>query len=329
MKLNVYDFDGTIYDGDSTIDFLLFLIKKKKKLIIYIPKFIFNYIKYKFKLTNKEKLKEVFFSILKFFDNIDELLLEFWEKNESKIKDFFKEKKEHDNDIIASASPEFLLKPIAKKYNVKKLFGSQIDKKTGTFSGLNCHGREKINRINKTYTDAIIYEMYSDDIKADKPLLDLAQNSYIVKKDIIIPYIKNQNKKKINIFKKYNELIKYLIVGFLTVLITILSYYICTLFLNPNNPIQLQVCNIISWISAVIFAYYANRIYVFKSENTNKIKEAIIFITTRIITLLLDMLIMFIFVSSLSINDKISKLISQFIVIVANYIISKYIVFKK
>ena len=211
------------------------------------------------------------------------------------------------------------------------MFGSKVDKKTGLYSGLNCHGYEKINRIKKFYNKAIIHEMYSDDIKADKPLLDLAENSYIVKRDLIIPYDKkiNQDKSFFKSLKKYSEIIRYLIVGFLTILITLLSYYVCTLFLDPNNPIQLQICNILSWIIAVVFAYYANRIYVFNSKNSNKIKESIIFIGSRIITLLLDMLIMFLFVSSLSINDKVSKLVSQFIVIVTNYVISKYFVFKK
>jgi len=190
MKLNIYDFDGTIYDGDSTFQFLVFLIKKKKRLIFFIPKFIFSYLKYKLKLIKKEKLKESFFEVFKYFDNIDELLEEFWKFNDSKIKDFFKEKKNHENDIIATASPEFIVKPIAKKYNVKDLFGSRVDKKTGLYSGLNCHNEEKIRRIKEIYPDDIIAEMYSDNVVADKPLLDLAQNSYVVKKLVIKPYKK-------------------------------------------------------------------------------------------------------------------------------------------
>ena len=136
--------------------------------------------------------------------------------------------------------------------------------------------------------------------------------------------------KLINLYKKYNEIINYLIVGALTVLITLIAYYICvSTFLNPNNNTELQIANIISWIIAVIFAYITNRIFVFKSKSKKIFKESITFISSRIITLLLDMLTMYLMVSICNINDKISKLVSQIIVIILNYIFSKIYVFNK
>ena len=71
MRFIVYDFDGTIYDGDSTFDFLKFLISKKKSLICHIPKMCLYFIKYKMKLIKKEKMKECFFEIFNKFDDID------------------------------------------------------------------------------------------------------------------------------------------------------------------------------------------------------------------------------------------------------------------
>ena len=121
MKFIVYDFDGTIYDGDSTFDFIKFLISKKKSILLYIPKMFLYLIKYKLKLIKKETMKECFFEIFNKFNNIDELVEEFWNSNEKNIKNFFKNKKTHKNDIIASASPYFLLEPIAKKYNEAKV----------------------------------------------------------------------------------------------------------------------------------------------------------------------------------------------------------------
>jgi len=190
MKFIVYDFDGTIYDGDSTFDFIKFLISKKKSILLNIPKMFIYLIKYKLKEIKKEKMKECFFEIFNKFDNIDELVENFWIKNEKNIKRFFKDKKNHKNDIIASASPYFLLEPIANKYKVKDLFASPVDKNTGKYNGINCHGVEKVRLINNKYKDCIIEEMYSDDANADKPLLELANKSYIVKKDIIIKYEK-------------------------------------------------------------------------------------------------------------------------------------------
>lgn len=132
------------------------------------------------------------------------------------------------------------------------------------------------------------------------------------------------------LYKKYEEIINYLIIGGLTTVVSLGVYYLCVLtVLDPNNSIELQIANIISWIFAVTFAYFTNRIFVFKSKNEKKLKEAISFYLSRVTTLLIDMGIMFIFVSCLEFNDKIVKLIVQVIVIVANYILSKLIVFKK
>ena len=130
-------------------------------------------------------------------------------------------------------------------------------------------------------------------------------------------------------YKKYRELIMYLIFGVLTTLIGLILYFILTiLFFNPNNPYQLQLANIISWLGSVLFAYITNRNIVFQSKNKKKIKELSKFFIARIITLILDVLIMGIGVTLLKYNDRIIKVISQVIIIVSNYLFSKLLVFK-
>lgn len=137
-------------------------------------------------------------------------------------------------------------------------------------------------------------------------------------------------KKIKELYKKYKEIVNYLIVGVLTTIVSLIVYYLLVFtILNPENAIQLQIANIVSWIMSVIFAYFTNRKYVFESKNPNKLKEAGKFATSRIGTLLLDMLIMYLGVSLLNFSDKIMKLISQVLVIIGNYILSKLFVFKK
>ena len=132
------------------------------------------------------------------------------------------------------------------------------------------------------------------------------------------------------LYLKYKEIINYLIFGVLTTVVSLATYYICVYtFLNPNNSLQLQIANIISWIVGVAFAYITNRKFVFESKEQAKLQEAGKFVTSRIATLIADMLVMFIGVTVLTLNDKIVKLISQIIVVVANYLLSKIIVFKK
>ena len=77
------------------------------------------------------------------------------------------------------------------------------------------------------------------------------------------------------LYKKYKEIINYLIFGVLTTLVSLVVYYASVLtFLNPENSIQLQIANILSWIAGVTFAYFTNRKYVFESKEKNKLKEA-------------------------------------------------------
>ena len=126
------------------------------------------------------------------------------------------------------------------------------------------------------------------------------------------------------------EVILYIVFGLLTTLVSLVTYKLCVVtFLNAENALQLQIANIIAWIVSVAFAYVTNRKFVFESKNSNKLQEASKFVTSRIATLLMDMLIMFIGVTLLKFNDGIIKLISQVVIIVANYVFSKIFVFKK
>lgn len=137
-------------------------------------------------------------------------------------------------------------------------------------------------------------------------------------------------KKCMELYKQYKEIINYLIVGVLTTVVSLGVYYACVLtFLDPENAIQLQVANIISWVAAVTFAYFTNRKFVFESKNPDMLKEASAFVGARVATLLMDMLCMFIMVTCMGWSDKIAKLVVQVIVTVANYVFSKIFVFRK
>jgi len=134
----------------------------------------------------------------------------------------------------------------------------------------------------------------------------------------------------IKLYKDKKEIINYLIIGVLTTIVSLVTYYLLTFtILDPNNDLELQIANVISWIVSVTFAYVTNRKYVFESKSKDIKKELSKFVSSRITTLLIDMGLMFIFVSLLSFNDKIIKLIVQFVVIVLNYVFSKLFVFKK
>lgn len=132
------------------------------------------------------------------------------------------------------------------------------------------------------------------------------------------------------LYLKYKEILNYLIFGVLTTLVSMGVYYISVLtFLNPSNAIQLQIANVLSWIAGVIFAYFTNRKYVFESTEKNKAKEASKFVFSRVVTLLMDMAIMWLGVTALHRSDKIMKIVSQVVIIISNYLFSKLFVFKR
>ena len=136
----------------------------------------------------------------------------------------------------------------------------------------------------------------------------------------------------INLYKKYQEIINYLIVGVLTTVVSIVTYFLFSLILDIENNILFILANVLSWICAVIFAYITNKKFVFNTTTSNKkeeIKVFSMFVSSRITTLLIELAFMFITVKVILINDKIAKVIAQFIVIVLNYVLSKLFIFKK
>ena len=340
MKYELYDFDGTIYDGDSGIDFSLFAIKKYPKIIRRLPGMFIKILAYIFKLCSKEEMKTKLFSYFQDIDDMDSFVKEFWEKHECKLKEFWTSKKSHKNDIIISASCTFWLKPIADKYKVCDLFGTDIDIKTGKIKGNNCHGKNKVAMFYKKYPKAIIQSMYTDSVN-DLPLIEEAKEGYLVKKNKIYNYYEYKPNFIVRfwrwgwgIYHKNEEVWNYLIVGGLTTVVSLASKWImwATVF-DQTKAVELQMSIIISWIIAVIFAYVANRIYVFKSKSKNIIKEMCSFFGARLLTLGMEMLIMWFFVTLLGMNTQVWSMfwtiVTQVLIIIFNYLFSKLFVFKK
>ena len=141
-------------------------------------------------------------------------------------------------------------------------------------------------------------------------------------------------KKIIGLYKKYEELVNYIIVGGLTTIVSLGSKWILLFtVLDAEDAFQLQVSIIISWICAVSFAYFANRIFVFNSKNKNILKEMVSFFGSRVLTLVMEMVIMWFFITLLRFNSDtwvmIWTFITQVLIMIFNYIFSKLFVFRK
>lgn len=180
--MNVYDFDKTIYDGDSSVDFLIYVYKKHPTLLRFIFSQLWAALMYKLKITDKTTMKTTIYTYFTGLKDIDAEVDAFWKEHEHKVKDWYK-KQRKDDDVIISASPEFLLRPVCDRLNVK-LIASDVDKNTGKNLRKNCYGDQKPIRFEELYSLSDIDEFYSDSY-SDDPMAQLAKRSFFVTGDKI------------------------------------------------------------------------------------------------------------------------------------------------
>ena len=131
-----------------------------------------------------------------------------------------------------------------------------------------------------------------------------------------------------DLWKKYREFILYLFFGGLTTLVSIVSYAFCERVLGMD-PL---VANIISWILAVSFAYVTNRRWVFQSRAVGAeavIKEAAAFYSGRLVTLAMEEAVLAVGIKWMGFDSLVVKIVAQVLVILANYFISKWAVFRE
>lgn len=124
------------------------------------------------------------------------------------------------------------------------------------------------------------------------------------------------------------EIIRYVITGVATTVVSLGSYYLLTWALfDPDQALELQIANVISWALAVLFAYFANHNFVFRVKKAHNTSEFLKFVSSRLFTLVVDVAIMFIFVTLLHFDNRIVKLGVQFVVMALNYIFGKFLIF--
>lgn len=182
--MNVYDFDKTVYYGDSTRDFYFFCLKRHLNILFYLPYQAFWAVPFALKIIRKTVFKEKFYVFFRGIKDIDSEVAEFWKNNEKYLKKWYLEQKK-ESDIIISASPEFLLRPVCEKLGVRVL-ASRVDRFTGKYDGENCYGEEKVKRFNDE-AKGEIDKFYSDSY-SDSPLARLAKKAFIVKGDTVLPW---------------------------------------------------------------------------------------------------------------------------------------------
>ncbi len=152
-----------------------------------LPGAIMKALGYKMKKRNAKELKQQLFSFLKKVPDTKSLVESFWDVNNQRMASWYLLQKKSD-DVIISASPDFLLRPQCEKLGVF-LIATDMDPDSGKIRGENCHDREKTIRFRKQFPNAHIDSFYSDSL-SDTPMAELAGHAFLVKKDRLYPWPK-------------------------------------------------------------------------------------------------------------------------------------------
>lgn len=185
LFVNVYDFDKTLYAGDSSIDFYRFCLKRQPSLALILPKQVASMVSAVALGKGRTACKEGFYAFLPHVKALDDALAKFWGCAQRKFYEGMIDRLRM-GDVVVSASPEFLLRPICEDLGLD-LIASKVDALAGVCKGENCRGEEKVRRFRESYPDAAIEEFYSDS-SIDDPLARLADRAYKVRNGKVYPW---------------------------------------------------------------------------------------------------------------------------------------------
>lgn len=177
--MNVYDFDGTIFQKDCSIGFCIWCMNRHPKLwFTFAPKAIRNLIRRKRGKIPEYLMQREFFRYLTLIDDFDKQIERYWDKNEKKIAAWYLAQKK-DDDLIISASPTCIIGPIAKRLGVNYM-ATEYDREFGVLLNNMMYAKEKAKYI-LDHGFPMIENFYSDSL-ADTPLALCAEKAHLVTK---------------------------------------------------------------------------------------------------------------------------------------------------
>lgn len=180
--MNVYDFDNTIYNGESVFDFYIYCVRRYPGLIKYVFIILVSWVKYKLLLLSRERLmflaEKYASEFFRQVRNIEEMVNGFWDKNQRKIKEFYI-KNHRDDDVVISASVSFLLEEICARLGIRYCICSRVDTNTGRVEAL-CFRQNKPGFFREQFPDGRIENFYSDSMN-DAPMMRIAERAYLVR----------------------------------------------------------------------------------------------------------------------------------------------------
>ena len=181
--MNVYDFDNTIYNGESCFDLFLFYLRRRPSLLFLLPKVAYAFAKYKRGKVTVDDFLSVYApqveQKLRDIPDIEGDMRAFWDTHEHKIKPFYAEIRRPD-DVLITAGPDFSVREICRRLSIDNYLASRVNLDTGKIEHFNLRER-KIEAFRERYPDAEIDDFYTDSPENDRFLIELSRRAYCVK----------------------------------------------------------------------------------------------------------------------------------------------------
>ena len=178
--MSVFDFDNTIYDGESVIDFYLFSLRRDPKVARYVPVVLYNLLRYKLGRTTMADLEQAgrkyAAQYLSSFDDPEGLIRTFWDGHIHKIKAWYHPR---EDDVIVTASLNLIMDEVCRRLGVGTCICSVVNRQTLAVEYIN-FSANKCAAFRKRFGPNAVPDAFYTDNAADQPMIDLARTAYKV-----------------------------------------------------------------------------------------------------------------------------------------------------
>lgn len=178
--MRVYSFNKTIYRGHVERDFFLYCLRRDWHLLRFAPGMLWAMLRYWFGSLSRTGFWEAFHRYFQGLSGFEALLLGFWSGQRlRRVKRLYLLQK-RDGDLILTGAPECLITPLCQNLGLHHLIASMVDSHSGRYTGLSCHGAEKLRRFRQSFPQERIVQFWSASL-ADQPVASNAAAPSIVR----------------------------------------------------------------------------------------------------------------------------------------------------
>ena len=203
--MNGYDFDDTILKGNSMLRFSLFCTARLPYLILFIPVLFVASLLHGLRILNKNRYLHMISLFVALVPRTERFAAKFWDKNMKHIKQWYLDQR-RDDDVVVSASPQFLVGEACRRLGIKCV-GTQLSPKSARLHGEHVYAEQKVEMYKAVFGDTPLATYYSDSL-SDTPMFKLAEKGYFVNgNDVLLLY---ENGEKVVPCKNKRQLRKYL-----------------------------------------------------------------------------------------------------------------------